>query len=188
MNVDQFLIDKGYDLESVGLGELKQLFEAYASSRLAEATRILSWFNASNGEPSPRTAEQLADRAVWFAREYHHAKMKAAEAENDNLQARLAEVTAQLETLREKFKHYHVAKYVDEKLTDECGSCGFDLRNEIHIKREVHQKKILRVEHTFTNSAEWVILHLECGHTRSLRAAEYSHPNKTGTACCWDCQ
>jgi hypothetical protein len=49
-------------------------------------------------------------------------------------------------------------------------------------------KKILRVEHTFTNSAEWVILHLECGHTRSLRAAEYSHPNKTGTACCWDCK
>jgi hypothetical protein len=102
--------------------------------------------------------------------------------------SRLAEVTAQLQALREKFKHYHVAKYVDEKLTDECGSCGFDLRNEIHIKREVHQKKILRVEHTFTNSAEWVILHLECGHTRSLRAAEYSHPNKTGTARCWDCQ
>jgi 8-oxo-dGTP diphosphatase len=36
MNVDQFLIDKGYDLESVGLSELKELFEAYASSRLAQ--------------------------------------------------------------------------------------------------------------------------------------------------------
>jgi hypothetical protein len=38
MNVDQFLTDKGYDLESVGLSELKELFEAYASSRLAEVT------------------------------------------------------------------------------------------------------------------------------------------------------
>jgi hypothetical protein len=42
MNVDQFLTDKGYDLESVGLGELKELFEAYVSSRLAEVSARLN--------------------------------------------------------------------------------------------------------------------------------------------------
>jgi hypothetical protein len=28
--------------------------------------------------------------------------------------------------------HWHVAKYVDEKLTDECNACGRDLRDSIH--------------------------------------------------------
>ena len=29
--------------------------------------------------------------------------------------------------------HHHVAKYDDDnKLTDECGFCGLDLRNDVH--------------------------------------------------------
>lgn len=28
--------------------------------------------------------------------------------------------------------HYHVAKYVDDKLTDECAECGRDLRDSVH--------------------------------------------------------
>jgi hypothetical protein len=69
--------------------EAVEFAEAYASSRLAEVTEMLSWFNASNGEPRPLTALELADRAVWYARDHHPVAMKKVEDA-------LAEVSAQL--------------------------------------------------------------------------------------------
>src|SRR5579872_3408477 len=53
-------------------------------------------------------------------------------------------------------------------------------------------RKIVSREHTMTNSHEYVILHLECGHTRTLRnmrnVLKVSGESADGsTACCWGC-
>jgi hypothetical protein len=81
MNVDQFLTNKGYDLESVGLSELKELFEAYASSRLAEVTAQLQTEQMNYREEIKlrQTATKLFDEArnALFAEAQANATLRA---------------------------------------------------------------------------------------------------------------
>lgn len=41
---------------------------------------------------------------------------------------------AHLQRTLKAFRHLHVAHYEDGKLTDKCGQCGLDIRNEVHLR------------------------------------------------------
>lgn len=50
--------------------------------------------------------------------------------------------------------HYHIAKYDDGKLLDECGICGLDLRDPVHTRALLNSHRIpptveRRVRETF---------------------------------------
>lgn len=51
----------------------------------------------------------------------------------------IATLKAKVSRLEETFRHCHVAKYVDDKLTDECKECGLDIRNEIHRPKDLKE-------------------------------------------------
>lgn len=69
------------------------------------------------------------------------------EAQADNRVLAVAASVGKVESLKRNlakmvatFQHVHTAYYRDGGLTDTCGSCGLDLRDEVHLRVEPNKR------------------------------------------------